>query len=817
MFEIHCASMRKPVRNIALVATKFPDTPGALNISLVKLKGTSKILIVDDDPRHGQSVGDLLDAYGHPADIQTEGQSGLQALTNHHYDLLILDLNIPDLSGIEILKSMNANQINTRTIILSGESDLSNVTPILRLGAADYLQKPFEPEQLLNSVENALNQTRLERENESMSEEAEAASLLHEFLIKASPDVIYTLDSKGKITFLNKEIGNLFNQDSENLEGEYWEKMVGQNLANTLKHRIDERRTGTRATQHYEFDLTNAQGDQSVIDLSSMGLYENGEFKGTYGVVRDVTQSRLMSRRLAQSQQKFYGLFMDSPDAVFISELNSARLIEGNDKFQAVMELMGASTSETDEFIWPDQSGRSAFVEQLWSNPQHTTIRFTRDVDGQTKYLELTARILDLEDSECMLATLRDRTEDEQAQLDRLKLETQLQQSSKMEAVGQLAGGIAHDFNNILASIVGYAELVMGSRERLRDDQIDDYLSEVVTASQRAKDLISQMLRFTRVDQRDVKPLSVVESIVEVSRLLRAAIPASIEIHTEFAESLGEVVIDKIQLHQILINLLVNARDAIKGNGFIRISVYRGKHQERCCSCGEPIFGDNLVMSVEDSGHGIPEAIMSKIFDAYMTTREPGKGTGIGLRTVHSLVHDYSGHITLESEVGRGSNFRIHLPFASQASIQDTHQPGHPGSATIPSEKGVELAGRILLVDDEVSVSNFIGEVLRNNGYEVVIYNDSLSALAYLKSNLDDVALVVTDQVMPQLTGLQLIDYVKGKRPELPVILITGFTHASDMDKVKRLGVEKFLTKPFHINELLDTISALTEANQKSY
>ena len=211
-------------------------------------------------------------------------------------------------------------------------------------------------------------------------------------------------------------------------------------------------------------------------------------------------------------------------------------------------------------------------------------------------FFEVNARQLEIDGAACVLATVRDRTAEHRAEMDRLLLQNQLQQASKMEAIGQLAGGIAHDFNNILASIIGYAELVQNARERLEPAQIDKYLSEVVTAGHRARDLISQMLTFTRANRGDPCSVDISEAITDVSRMLRAAIPTTIDIETEFADDLANVIADPVQLQQIIINLLINARDAIKGNGRIRIRAARGQQTSPCACCGE-VWMKNILFS----------------------------------------------------------------------------------------------------------------------------------------------------------------------------------------------------------------------------
>ncbi|MCB1686074.1 MAG: response regulator, partial [Pseudomonadales bacterium] len=267
------------------------------------------ILIVDDDPAHGASVRDLLAAHQHSAVCTTDNHAVLERLAEHDYSVLILDLNMPGVTGVDILETLQRTRHNVKTIVLSGEKSLSTVTPILRLGAYDYLAKPFEPQQLLTSVENALGRSRLEQENMALAQQAQADNLLHQFLINASPDLIYMLDEKGRFSFLNEKIDDLFDVSREDVLGEPWQNLVGFPLSDQLRFRFYERRTGKRATRNYEFDFTAPSGRRRIFEFSASGLYEKrqasetGRHSGTYGVLRDVTEARCTARDLVLSQQ----------------------------------------------------------------------------------------------------------------------------------------------------------------------------------------------------------------------------------------------------------------------------------------------------------------------------------------------------------------------------------------------------------------------------------------------------------------------------------------------------------------------------------
>ena len=783
------------------------------------------ILIVDDDAVHGRSVRDLLAAHKYPADVSSSGQEGLRMLlaaheSSHPYEVLILDLHIPDLPGLDILTQISKHDLKVKTIVLSGERELSTVAPIIKLGAYDYLTKPFQPDQLTTCVANALGHYNLEFELASMQQQADENAKLYEFLLNASPDLIYMLNENGEFQFINKQLATIFDASYNNLSGQSWQSLFAnhEELAKTLRSQFNERRTGVRATIAEEFDYVTEVGTTHTLELSAIGLYEGrtrtdtGEFLGTYGIVRDVTESKRTSRQLKQSQQKFYSLFMDSPDAIFIVREGDGLIVERNPNFIAMWDSISQDIEDNDSFLWTEDYPREKFINGVAENPDHYEFTYEKQVLGVDRFFEIRARRLYLEGEQCIMASLRDRTQERTAEQQRLALQEQLQQAGRMEAIGQVAGGIAHDFNNILASIIGYAELIMNARNRLGADQVSSYLGEVVTAGHRARDLISQMLTFTRARRGEPMAVNITQSIADVSRMLRAAIPTTIELRSEFADDLPSVLIDPVQIQQIVINLLINARDAIVGNGTINIDVQlhsdsdlASLHRE-CRTCGEKISEDQVVITVKDTGHGIPEGLIDRVFDMHFTTRAPDKGTGLGLWMINNMVHEHGGHLQISSEEQNGTEFRIYLP-ASYGSDTDNAQ----GAVPIP-----QIDGRIIVVDDEVSVANFVGEVLRDKGYPTVVFTESPQALKYLEEQSDHVSLLITDGNMPLISGRELADFAKSTNPNLPVVFITAYKDAMETTALQAIGVDAFLNKPFSINEMMQVVARLLENHEAS-
>ncbi len=781
-----------------------PRTVHYLSISRMDciISDRSFILVVDDDAAHAESVRQLLLAHRYSVEVETDPGTALRRAEANPPAILVLDLNMPGMSGVELLEKLVQVNHSTKAIVVSGEQAHTTMSPLLRLGAYDFIGKPFAPDRLLRSVGHALEQWQLEQDHNAMKLREERTNELNRFLLDAFPDLLYMLDGDGNFTFINNRLEYVFETDRGALAGRSWQTLFSDpELRKRLQNQINERREGSRKTRQLEFEVRSRTGGTVLIQCSARGLYRPGpgsaadRFVGTYGVLQDVTDARQARREQLQSQRKFQALVMESPDAVFISRTDSGDVLEANDIFRGWQ----AGDSNTDHFLWPSQAARDEFIDALRRSPEHLSLSVERLLEGDSHYLEINARLLELEDVDCMLATVRDRSRERQAELQQQELQFQLQQAGKMEALGQLAGGIAHDFNNILASIIGYAELVLTSRHRLDDTKIDGYLREVVTAGHRARDLISQMLTFTRASRGEPRPLDIGEAIEDVSRMLRAAIPSTIRIETIIAPGLRAVRLDAMQFQQVIMNLMINARDSITGTGRITLRLDEADSCPDCQICGERLSGRHVAVSVEDTGHGIKTDDLLHIFEMYFTTREPGKGTGIGLWLVDGMVHTAGGHLSVDSAPGQGTRFTLHLPF----------EPEAKPPAIAPTSTG-RVGGRIVVVDDEVTVSSFLGEILRHSGYETVVFNESPKALDYLVQHLDDVALLLTDQAMPMLSGLDLAQFVKGRRPELPVVLITGFSQAHDARKIEEIGVDHYLIKPFGIETLLEVVRSAT-------
>ena len=384
------------------------------------------------------------------------------------------------------------------------------------------------------------------------------------------------------------------------------------------------------------------------------------------------------------------------------------------------------------------------------------------------------------------------------------KYERQLQQVLKIQAIGTLAGGIAHDFNNILFPIIGYTELTM---DEVPDDSVaHNNLEEVLKAAHRAKDLVQQILTFSRQSGQERKPVKVHSIIKEALKLLRASIPASIEIINKIDDDCHPVMGDATQIHQVIMNLCTNAYQAMQDKGGtleVDLSEVDVGYEETIEKIGmQP--GRHLQLLVRDEGCGMDAAVMDRIFEPYYTTKAQGKGTGLGLSVIHGIVKNHRGDISVTSLPGKGTTFKVYLPITENTDSVNEFEPSN-GAA-----KGNE---RILLIDDEEQIVSMEQQMLENLGYEVTARTDSTEALKEFSEQPQNFDLVITDMTMPHMTGDELAQKLLDIKPDIPVILCTGFNEDITEEKALSMGIQKFVMKPVIKNDLATTIRTVLDHN----
>ncbi|MEW6520028.1 MAG: response regulator [Thermodesulfobacteriota bacterium] len=388
--------------------------------------------------------------------------------------------------------------------------------------------------------------------------------------------------------------------------------------------------------------------------------------------------------------------------------------------------------------------------------------------------------------------------------LEKAKLEEDLRQAAKMEAIGTLAGGIAHDFNNILTAIFGFTELAR--LDLLHPEKVEKNINAIYRSTLRAKELVKQILTFSRRSEQQKKPLQLSLLIKECLKLLRCTIPATIEIRQDISSS-GTALADPTQIHQIIMNLCTNAYHAMRQNGGVLTLALEDMEMnaENAGLAGiQP--GPYIRLTVSDTGTGMPKESLSKIFEPYFTTKEIGEGTGLGLALVHGIVQGHHGHIAVASEPGKGTAFQVFLP----------RLPATPASsATVLEDTGAERGHeRILMVDDEENIVRIAREILEDSGYQVSAHRSGAGALQEFRQQPDQYDLLITDMAMPGMNGVELARQVRERKPSMPVILCSGHSDMVNREQALAMGISAYVDKPYFMSEMLHTIR--TVLNRKN-
>ncbi len=420
------------------------------------------------------------------------------------------------------------------------------------------------------------------------------------------------------------------------------------------------------------------------------------------------------------------------------------------------------------------------------------------DAEGENHYIDFSMMPVKDEDGNVifMVPEGHDITERKRNEKEQMTLERQLQQVQKLEAIGTLAGGIAHDFNNILTAIIWYAELALDDITEI--EAVEYAIDQIITSCSRATDLVKQILLYSRQSAEDVKPVKMMPILKEAVRLLRATLPSTIDIETHYPVDSDMVLSDPIKMHQIVMNLCTNAAHAMEATGgTLTIRLDRIKFDGDSPGAFNDLKpGYYLKLEVADTGHGIPLKVMDNIFDPFFSTKARDKGTGLGLSVVHGIVKSHGGSVQVSSELGTGTVFSVYLPVVASEEKADAVEDAAVNGGT----------ERILFVDDEPSIVLLGKKLLERMGYRVTAESDSLRALDTFRRGPDQFDLVITDKTMPRMTGLELAAKMIALRPDVPVILCTGFGDEIALEEAQAIGIETTLNKPINRKAMLQTV-----------
>lgn len=590
------------------------------------------------------------------------------------------------------------------------------------------------------------------------------------------------------ISMVNTEFEKVFGYPKEEIEGttDWGRFIIGDDLERMSEYHKLRRNDPNAVPRRYEVRGVDKEGD--IKDLLLTIAIIPGTKKSVVSML-DITERKMAEERLAllatAIEHAAEGITVADKEGTIQYVNPSYERISGYARGEVVGRDHIILKSGGDETS-PGEMTDTLVRGEIWTG------RMTNKRKDGTPY-NVEVSISPIRDK---AGTIRHYVTIERDVTHEADLEMQLRQVQKMEAIGTLAGGIAHDFNNILAAIMGYAEMALydvpeGTQGRRN-------LEQALKAGYRGKDLVKQIITFSRRSEQERRPMLVSPVIKEILKLLRASLPTTIEIRPRIEAQAGMVLAEPTQIHQVLMNLCSNAAYAMREKGGvleIRLAEVHTSSDDATLHPGlNP--GPYVKLVVSDTGDGMDRTTMERIFEPFFTTKKPGEGTGMGLAVVHGIVKSYEGAIVVESDPGKGTTFEVFLP-----RIEGDFLP--EADADIPIPTGSE---RILFVDDEEDLVDMVQQMLKRLGYTVVAKTNSIEALEVFKAQPDRFSLVITDQTMPQMTGAGLAKELMSIRPDIPIILCTGFSEVINAEKARTLGIREFLMKPFAPREMAEVI-----------
>jgi PAS domain S-box-containing protein len=635
------------------------------------------------------------------------------------------------------------------------------------------------------------------------SKQAEAERRLLSEMVEQSADAILLTDRDFCITYINESFAQLYGYSLEELRGERPEILNAEADAENIYPEIyHELRSGRRVYRQ----LLNRRKDGSLFHCqhSITPLWnDQGGVIAYMSSQRDVSIQVAAELALRASEEKYRQIVETAHEGIWVLDV-SARTVFVNPRMAEMLGYAQIDMPGRSIYAFMDEANQELTRrswERLMSEGGATFDLCLRRKDGANLWCHVSTSLLrnNLGEIHAAMALLTDISEQRQ-------LTEALIQVQKMEAVGQLTGGIAHDFNNILGSILGFAELAQVRFGRV-ETKLHEYLAHIETAGGRARDLIRQLLVFSRGESiRSAVPIPLTPLVKEIVKMLVPMLPAAIEVRSELPKESLRVKVDPLHIQQILMNLCINARDAIEEHGLITIQVKRRScSDELCAICGKPVSGDWISILVADNGQGIDESLRDDIFQPFVTSKEVGQGSGMGLPVVSGIVKSYDGHLLVESTPGRGASFEILLPEAQHDTQVD--EPAQKASGI-----DIRLDGfKILAVDDEAQFSAFFGELFSGVGAEVVCCRSGVQALGRYQRDGLTFDLIISDQSMPGMSGTEMVRHLRDLGCRTPVILCSGYVQDVDEKVMEALQIVERFDKPVSGGELLMAIRRILD------
>ena len=745
----------------------------------------TQILVVEDKGIVAEDIQRSLQALGYGVSgVASSGEEAIKKAEETRPDLVLMDIMLQgELDGIEAADQIRS-RFNIPIIYLTAYADDKTLERAKITEPFGYIIKPFEDRELHTTVEMALYKHEMETKLKEREEWL--------FTTLASiGDAVIATGTTGSVTFMNAVAQSLTGWKQEDAEGKPLKEVF--HIINEKTRKLVEDpvtkvlREGVIVGLANHTVLIAKDGTETPIDDSGAPVRDDkGNIMGVVLVFRDITERRKAEEALRESEERYRTLFEQSRDAIYITT-REGKFVDAN---QSMLDLFGYSREELIDLnaltIYVNPDDRSRFQQEIEQKGfvRDYEVKFRKKGGAEMTCL-LTATVRRAHDGDILgyQGIIRDIT-------DRKRLEAQLLQAQKMEAIGTLAGGIAHDFNNLLMGIQGHASLMFLDIDP--EHPHFEHLRGIEDMVKRGADLTKQLLGFARGGKYEVRPTDL-NALIEKGSEMFGRTKKEIRIHRKFQKDLWTVAVDRTQIDQVLLNLYVNAWQAMPEGGDLYIQTENVTLDENYIKHFNLEPGNYVKISVTDTGVGMDEATRQRIFEPFFTTKGMGRGTGLGLAAVYGIIKNHGGIINVYSEKDKGTSFNVYLP-RSEKEIAITEEK--------LSDEILKGSETILLVDDEDMVINVAPEMLKAMGYRVLLARSGKEAIEVYKNSKDNIDMVILDMVMPDMGGGGVYDRIKEINPNVKVLLSSGYSIDSQASEILERGCDGFIQKPFNIKDL---------------
>ena len=744
--------------------------------------GIGKILIVDDEIELKNILVESLTAQGYETTGLTSGEQALAALRSGPFDVVLTDLMMPGMDGITLVQEGLSIDPHLVCIVMTGQGTIETAVDAMKVGAFDYVLKPFRLHTLFPILTRAVNVRQMRLENLQLRETVAIFELAQTIALTLDPQIV-----------ISKLVDAVSKQTEADEVSVLLESEVNERFA-TVRPRpeINSSISIPMQVANKVIGTLNINATRRLRPLTPAQLKVLTILAGTAAAALESASLYTQVRRAEKNYRSIFenaveGIFQSTPERRFITANPSMARILGYDSPEDL--ITSVTDIATQVYVDPevaDEVTRTLEAEELVLGLEVEAYR----KNGTRIWLSLNMRLVCDENGKPLFreGAIEDITEQKHAEAERRQLEDQLRQSQKMEAIGQLAGGVAHDFNNLLTAINGYSSLAL--QRANPDDRMRSYLEEIRKAGDRATNLTRQLLAFGRKQMLKPVALNLNEVVSDLNKMLRRLIGEDIHLTANLAPDLRKIKADAGQIEQVLVNLVVNSRDAMPQGGHLTIETanFNVDHEYLSKHLGVP-SGNYVMLAVSDNGCGMDDDTRSRIFEPFFTTKEKGKGTGLGLSTVYGIVKQSGGNIWVYSEPNHGTTFKVYLP-----QFEGDVEPAENALVEKTAPGGSET---ILLVEDEEIVRGLARRILEQAGYHVLDASGGEDAIRLCRERREPIHLLLTDVVMPETSGKEIAQRLTSLRPSTRVLFMSGYTD----DAIVHHGIldsnVEFIQKPF--------------------